>query len=134
MKLQRSTRYNPAWFVILPTINVLFVVLGYFALSKSFILQPGIAIRLPQSSFALRPERDPLLLSVTLDPVLTLFLDDRRITRAELAELLAKQTDKTRPLIIKADRRAPYELVMDLANLGLKHGLEVALATADPRS
>lgn len=133
MKLQRSTRYNPAWFVIVPTINVLFVVLGYFALSKTFVLQPGIAIRLPASSFALRPERNPLLLSVALDPVLTLFLDDRRVTRAEFIAQLDQQKNKTRPLIIKADRRASYELIMDLANQGLERGLEVALATADPR-
>lgn len=131
MKLQRSSRYHPAWFVIVPMINVLFVLFGYLALSKTFVLQPGIAVRLPASSFALRPERNPLLLSVTLEPVLTLFLDDRRISRAEFVALLDQQTDKARPLIIKADRRTPYELVLDLANIGLEHGLEVALATAD---
>lgn len=131
MKLSRSARWNPAWFVVVPTINVLFVVLGYFALSRTFVLQPGIAIRPPASSFALQPQQNPLLLSVTLDPVLTLFLDDRRLSIAEFEQTLDQPTDHARPLIIKADRNVPYELVMQLANAGLERGLEVALATAD---
>lgn len=132
MKLERSRRWNPAWFVIVPTFNVFLVVIGYFALSRTFVLQPGIAVRPPASSFALSPQMNPLLLSVTLEPVLTLFLGDRRLSVAEFEQALDQPSEQARPLIIKADRNVPYELVMQLANAGLERGLDVALAAADP--
>ena len=59
MKLTRSLKI-PVWlFSVIPLVNVVFLVVVFFALSSRFMLQPGMAVTLPASSFTLAP-REPL--------------------------------------------------------------------------
>ena len=55
MKLTRSLKF-PVWlFSLIPLVNVVFLVVVFFALSSRFVLQPGLAVTLPPSSFTLAP-------------------------------------------------------------------------------
>lgn len=132
MKLSRTVVYNPALFGIVPFVNVVFLVLIFFALSSRFVLQPGIGVVLPVSTFTLGPQRNPQLLSITSGPAPAIYFRDRKVNVEELDSALRDAAGKDRTLIVRADRLAPYDLVVQAANAGLRAGFAVILATAPP--
>lgn len=131
MKLSRTVNHNPALFNIIPLVNVMFLLLVFFALSSTFVLQPGISVTLPYSTFTLAPQRSPQIVSVTAAPVPAIFFHDQKLTLDELARNLADARIKNRTLIIKADRSTPYDLVMQIMNTGLQSGYSVVLAAGE---
>lgn len=131
MKLSRTINHNPALFNIIPLVNVVFLLLIFFALSSTVVLQPGIAVTLPYSAFTLAPQRNPQIISITGAPAPAIFFHDQRLTLDELAKSLADSRIKNRTLIIKADRSVSYDLVMRIMNRTLQMGFTVVLATND---
>ena len=129
MKLTRTVSHNPALFNLVPLVNVVFLVLLFFALSNTFVLQPGISVTLPYSSFTLAPQRNPQIVSVTSAPVPTIFFHDQKVTLDDLSKNLADSRIKNRTLIVKADDNTHYELIMQIANMGLQKGFSVVFAT-----
>lgn len=115
-------------------VNVLFLVFMLFAMSSRFTLQPGIAVSLPLSTFTLGPEQNPRVVSITAAPAPAVYFRDRRVTAEEFGERLGAAAGGERTLIIRADRGAPYELVMQITNEGLKRGYAVMLAAAPETS
>jgi biopolymer transport protein ExbD len=129
MKLTRTFQINPALFGIIPLVNVLFLVVFFFALSARFVLQPGLAVSLPSSSFTLSPRVDAQIISVTAAPVPTIYHRDQRVSLSELRQRLSQSTVKERSVILKADRNTPYDLVVQITDEALKLGFSVVLAT-----
>ena len=130
MKLHRTVRYNPELFNLVPLVNVLVLVLAFSSLSQTFIIQPGVSVTLPFSSFALGPQRNPLVVSITGGPMPLLYFDGRKVTMEELDRIFTRADTRERSLIVHADRAAPYEAVSNVMNLGLRHGFSVAAAAA----
>jgi biopolymer transport protein ExbD len=130
MKLARNSEWNPAIFAAVPLVNVLFLVVIFFTLSSRFALQNGLPVSLPFSSFSIRPPRNPQIVSISAAPVPAIFFEDQTFSLANFRAHLALIKSKDRSLIIKADRTVNYDLVMQVANEGLKNGYSVVLATA----
>src|SRR5687767_14181598 len=105
MKLTRTLKFNPALFGVIPLINVLFLVVAFFALSSRFALQPGMAVTLPASSFTLSPRINAQIVSVTAAPVPAIYHRDQRVSLDELRERLTQTSIKERAVILKADIR-----------------------------
>ena len=131
MKLTRTTRFNPALFGVIPLVNVLFLLLVFHALCTNFVLQPGISITLPFSTFALGSQRNPSIVTVTSAPAPAIYYRDEKFSFDGFAKTLAKDRGKNRTLIIKADRDAPYSLVVKIMSQGLQLGYAVVLATSN---
>lgn len=129
MKLTRNLRFNPALFAVIPLINVVFLVVMFFVLSSRFVLQPGLAVSLPASSFTLGPRINAQIVSVTAAPVPVIYHRDQRVSLDELRQRLEQANVKERSLILKADRSTPYDLVVRITNEALKLGYSVVLAT-----
>ncbi|MEI9896046.1 MAG: biopolymer transporter ExbD [Chthoniobacter sp.] len=133
MKLTRTLKFNPALFSVIPLINVIFLVVLFFTLSSRFVLQPGMAVTLPASSFTLGPRVDAQIVSVTAAPVPVIYHRDQRVTLDELRQRLAETKVRERSLIIKADKNTPYDLVVRITDEALKLGFSVILATDSER-
>jgi biopolymer transport protein ExbD len=133
MKLSRTVKFHPALFGLIPIINVLFLVVLFFAVGARFVLQPGIEITLPFSSWTLGPQKDPQILTITGGSAPAIFFRDRRWEIGEIHEALSAPDLKDHTLIVKADRSTPYALVVRVVDEGLKAGLPVVLATAPER-
>lgn len=133
MKLVRTLNIHPALFNLIPLLNVVFLVVVFFALSSRFVLQPGMAVTLPVSAFTLGPQRDARIVSVTAAPVPSIYFRDQKVTLDELRMQLTASRGTERSMIIKADRGTPYELVVQIMNEGLKLGFSVVLATSPER-
>lgn len=134
MKLHRTVKYNPELFNLIPLINVLFLALAFATLGNTFVVQPGLSIVLPVSSFVLSPQRHPQIVSITAGALPTIYFEDKRMEIDELGERLSRSEIKDRSLVIRADRAVPYELVSAVMNLGLQRGYSVAVAaTSQPQ-
>ena len=128
MKLTRSYTLFPGLIVVVPLINVLFLVVVFFAMSSRFVLQPGLAVTLPLSPFTLTPQHDSQIVSITSTPVPAIYHREQKVTIEELAVRLRDMRTRDRSLIIRADRGTPYELVMQITNQALQNGFSVILA------
>jgi biopolymer transport protein ExbD len=134
MKLTRTVKFHPALFGLIPVINVLFLVVLFVTVNSRFVVQPGIAVTLPFSSWTLGPQKNPQILTITGGAAPAIFFRDRRWEINEIRTALSSPDLKDHTLIVKADRTTPYALVIRVVNEGLRAGLPVVLATAPGNS
>ena len=87
-----------------PLIDMIFLLLIFFMLTSSFLIQPGIKINLPRvvTSEAARFENIELVISGEN----VVYLNGEAITREELKSMLSQAAKRKQPVLIKADRRA----------------------------
>ena len=130
MKLSRTKEYHFGWLAVIPLLDVIFLLIFFLLLSSNFILQPGISVALPVSRFALGPQINPQIISITGGPAPAIYFHDQKVSLEQLGPLLDKAKKEDRPIIIKADQATPYALVVAVTNVSLEHGIaSVSLAT-----
>ncbi|HZA38969.1 MAG TPA: biopolymer transporter ExbD, partial [Candidatus Baltobacteraceae bacterium] len=88
MKLSRTKEYNFGWLVLLGLVDVAFLLIFFLLLSSNFILQPGISVSMPFSRFALGPQVNQQIISVTGGTAPAIYFRDQKITLAQLGPLL----------------------------------------------
>ena len=131
MKLARTKEYHFGWLGLMAILDVIFLLIFFVLLSSNFILQPGIAVSLPASRFTLGPQTNPQIISITGGAVPAVYFRDQKVGLDQLGPLLDEAKREGRPVIVKADRLTPYELVVSVTNAALEHGISsVSLATA----
>ncbi len=134
MKLTRTEQFHFGWVGLIPMLNLVFLLIFFLLLSSNFILQPGISVALPLSRFTLGPQVNPQIISITGGAVPAIYFRDQKVAFDQLGPFLDAAKREGRPVIIKADRTTPYELVMSVTNTALEHGIaSVSLATAPAR-
>lgn len=134
MKLSRTKEYNFGWLVVIPLVDIVFLLIFFLLLSSNFILQPGIAVSLPFSRFTLGSLQNQQIISITGGGVPAIYFRDQKTTLEKIGPLLDAAKRENRSIIIKADRLTPYELVVAVTNAAFEHGVSsVALATAPPK-
>lgn len=130
MKLSRTKEYYFGWLIVLPLVDIVFLLIFFLLLSSNFILQPGISVSLPFSRFTLGPQTNQQIISITGGAAPAIYFRDQRTSIEQLGPLLDEAKREGRSIIIKADRLTPYELVVAVTNAALEHGISsVALAT-----
>ena len=130
MKLSRTTTISFGWLYVFPLLDVVFLLIFFFLLSSSFVLQPGIAVTVPFSRFTLGPQPNQQIISITGGPNPAIYLRDQKVTLSQLGPALDVTKREGRSIVIKADRLVSYDLVMAVTNAALERGISsVALAT-----
>jgi biopolymer transport protein ExbD len=131
MKLSRTKEYNFGWLLLIPLLDILFLLVFFLLLSSNFILQPGIAVSMPFSRFTLGPQLNQQIISITGGAAPAIYFREQKVTLEQLGPLLDAARTQSSSLIIRADRFTPYEMVVQVANAAIEHGItSVALATA----
>lgn len=113
-----------------PLVDIVFLLLLFFALSSSFILRPGIRVNLPFSSFRWGEEKERIVVSLTYDHIL--FLDNQRVSWEEFPQVLHSKVLKTESpiLIIRADEKSMHGRIIRIMDIARETGIEkVAIAT-----
>lgn len=130
MKLQRTLNpvFLPLMFV--PVADIAVALLFFLLAGGNYLLQPGIAVTVPDSPFLLSPQRDPQVVAITGPPAPAIYFKDRRMTTAELRTELGAAGANARTVIIKADRAAPVDLLVRVVNTAVESGRPVVLATS----
>ena len=134
MKLTRTKQYYFGWLLLIPLLDVIFLLIFFVLLSANFTLRPGIAVSLPLSKFQLAPQINQQIISITGGAIPTIYFRDQKITLEQLGPLLDLAKRDGQSIIIKADRMTPYETVAAVTNAALERGISsVALAGSAPR-
>ena len=104
-----------------PLIDVVFQLLLFFMLSSSFIMQPGIKVRLPKAvtSKVIYDKMD----IVTLAKNHRIFFNDLEISKDQLNYHLEQIADKEGMILIKADSAIPLGVVVDIWDLCRQAGI-----------
>ena len=134
MKLSRTKEYSFGWLVFLAVVDVTFLLVFFLLLSSNFILQQGISVSMPFSRFTLGPQTNQQIISITGGTVPAIYYRDQKVTTAQLGPLLDAAKREGLSIIIRADRSTPYEIVAQVTNAALEHGItSVALAATPSR-
>ncbi|MCJ7646401.1 biopolymer transporter ExbD [bacterium] len=112
-----------------PMADTVFLLLIFFMLSTSFVVQPGIQVKLPKAVTSEIQLKKDLILTITAENIL--FLNEEPVTLDKLGEALeaAFAQRKDRILIIKADQEVRHGMVvqaMDIAKLSGADRLAIA--------
>ncbi len=134
MNLRRSRAEDPE-VNLMPLIDVVFILLIFFMVSTTFQKESEIKIELPEaSSDPVEAERDSF--EIVIDADGRYFIDERQVVNNEL-DTLKKAISKSLgdrkelPVVIRADRRTPYESVVRAMDAASQLGLvQLSLATS----
>ncbi len=129
-----------------PAVNVVLLLLCFFLLSSSFVLQPGIKVDPPHTPFGSGTPASRLIVAVTLTPQQfdangaplkrepILYFNDQIVTLDGLSAALDRLPPSrvTPSLIIKADHDVTLDMLMSIQDIAFAHRLPVVEATQKP--
>jgi biopolymer transport protein ExbD len=112
MKFKRSIAIEKGRLDIAPLIDVIFLLLIFFMLTSSFILQPGIKVNLPKAVTSEVLQRELLIVTVTDGN--QIFIDDRPVNDDELVSRINLAAKQDHPLLIRSDKAANVGKVIEI--------------------
>lgn len=113
--------------------DVVFLLLIFFLLSSSFIVQPGIKVDLPRTQTSEPEPHNRVVVTVTERG--EMFLGARRIAPERLEEELRHALDPVQDipsLIIRADRVSQFHWVVSVLDAGRRAGYQRLLIASKP--
>ena len=128
MKFRKSARVEAGLrqIDIAPLIDCIFLLLIFFMLTSSFIVIPGVNVKLPK---ALAPEEiDVRSLTVVISSEDIVYLEGKPLTVKEVENFIKK--GKFASIFIKADRDASLGVVVKIWDVCKRFGIEkIGIAT-----
>ncbi len=113
---------------IAPLIDMIFILIIFFMLTSSFIIQPGIKINLPKAETSEVVKCENIELIVSRENVI--YLNGKVITAKELRVLLAQVSKRKQAILIRADRGASLGRVVEIWDMCREAGVrEINIAT-----
>lgn len=103
-----------------PLIDVVFLLLIFFMLSSSFILQSGIKVNLPRAVSAKSVDKTNTIITILKDR--TIYINDKLTSAGKLSSLLERVPKES--IIIKADGEVELDTVITVWDICRKLGIE----------
>ncbi len=147
MKLVRRLTYLRGPIDTAPLANVILLLLIFFMLGSTFVLQPGIKVELPRSPFGVGVSAQSHIVTILLEPERRdpttgealprepfLFFNDEMMKLPDLEARLQRVAHghAGQTLVIKADRAVPNGLLVEIMNVAMTARWSVVLATQRP--
>ena len=114
--------------------DIIFLLLIFFLLSSTFIVQPGIKVRLPKSETTEMTSERNIIISITRDG--SYYLDEEMVTLSSLPALLQQKfafgTEQV--VVIKADRDVTLQSAVDVMDISKNVGFERFSIATEPKS
>ena len=133
LKMRRERKRTKLVINITSMIDVIFLLLIFFLVTSTFSEQPGLQIELPHARGSASSPAERLVLYVTRKGAL--FLNQHPVDRAALPARLRREAEKgASGLLLKADRRVAYGLIVELMDLTHRAGIEKITALTAPEA
>lgn len=128
MRFRRHLELEKGRLDIAPLIDVIFLLLIFFMLTSSFILQPGIKVNLPAAiTSKIVPKENLEILINNEDHI---YIQKKRITIKELTSRLKMAAKAETPVLIRSDKQASLGKVVNVWDLCREVGISnVNIAT-----
>lgn len=118
---------------VAPWVNVVLLVLMFFVVNSSFVIQPGISLNLPTTPVTGGARFGDLVVTIPQEGMF--FFNDERMTLDGLAAALAREAREhpDAALLVEADGRIDHQTLVRVYGMAHQAGLrEVVLATRQP--
>lgn len=97
---------------IAPLIDMVFLLVIFFMLTSSFVLQPAIKVNLPRAVTSEAVKYRDVEITVSGENIV--YLDGKAITVADLKNLLREAAKRQQGILLKSDRRASLGKVVEI--------------------
>jgi len=116
-----------------PLIDVLFILIIFFAVSSTFLEQPGIELNLPEAESGVDRPIEKIVIHVDRDE--NVYINDEVVARKELAdkvqELIDDQEEKS--VTLNADTEVKHGTIISLMDDLRKRGIyKITVSTVKP--
>ncbi len=131
----RRKRRDTLTMDITPLVDVVFLLLIFFMLSTTFIVEPGIRIDLPKAN-ADMVKRGKSDVRVKVDKEGLFFLEKIKVTGQELEERLKEvaRVDSGALVVIEADEVSQHQYVVEVMDRARSAGLARMAIATKPRT
>ena len=130
MKLESYLPKQSPWLYITPLLNAILLLLVYFLFSSGLIVQSGIRVEKPRSTSRLTGFDRAHIITLAAGNESPIYLNGQRVTLEELRGKIAQQgRDGERRVIVHADSHTPAGRLIEVSNVALELGFEVAYST-----
>ncbi|MDZ4288047.1 MAG: biopolymer transporter ExbD [Prosthecobacter sp.] len=130
MKLESYLPKQSPWLYITPLLNAILLLLVYFLFSSGFIVQSGIRVEKPRSTSRLTGFDRAHIITLAAGNEAPIYFDGQRIALEELrGKIEAQGRDGERRIILHADRHTLAGRLIEVSNVALDLGFEVAYST-----
>jgi biopolymer transport protein ExbD len=126
MNLRGRNKINPTFNMSSMT-DIVFLLLIFFMLTSTLVTVSAIDVLLPKASGKTENSKS-VAVSITNNSLF--YIDKTTVTAANLeSEILRKVgIDKQKTIIIRGDKEAPYQHVMQVIDIANRHKLKMILA------
>ena len=128
MKFRKSARIEAGLrqIDIVPLIDCVFLLLIFFMLTSSFVIMPGINVKLPKAVTSQAIDSRSLTIVISSEDII--YIEDKPQTIGEIEDFIKK--GKFGSIFIKADRDASLGAVVQIWDLCKRFGIEkIGIAT-----
>jgi biopolymer transport protein ExbD len=130
MKLESYLPKQSPWLYITPLLNAILLLLVYFLFSSGFIVQSGIRVEKPRSTSRLTGFDRAHIITLAAGDQAPIYFDGQRVTLEQMrTRIEAQGREGERRIIVHADREAAAGRLIEVSNLALEMGFEVAYST-----
>ena len=127
-----TTRKRMVQFSTISLTDIVLLLLIFFLLTSSFVVQPGIKIKLPKAASGLQDDSNKIYITVTLDN--QIFLNQNQTDIANLASQLKQllKNDPQKMVVIKADKDLSLEKTIRIIDTAKLAGAERFMIATEP--
>ncbi len=114
-------------------IDVLFLLIIFFAVTSTFLEQPGVKLELPKTSTKDLQKVEKAVLLITKDG--RYYLRNKEVKKANLPALIrdAMKNSLDKSLIISADKRVEHGVVVEVMDMARQNGVVKLVIATEPK-
>ena len=126
MNLRGRNKVDPSFNMSSMT-DIVFLLLIFFMLTSTLVTVSAIDVLLPKAG---GKTENNTSISVSITSKSTFYIDKAKVSSLQLESEILKKVgvDKKKTIIIRGDKAAPYEKVMNVIDIANKHKLKMILA------
>ncbi len=127
-----TTRKRMVAFSTISLTDIVLLLLIFFLLTSSFVVQPGIKVKLPKAATGRQDDSDKIYLTVTSGQ--QIYLNQRKTAMNELGNRLRRlfAENPDRLVVVRADKDLSLEHTIKIVDIAKLAGAERFMIATDP--
>lgn len=112
--------------------DIVLLLLIFFLLTSSFVVQPGIKVKLPKAASGQQDDTNKIYITVTLED--QIFINQKKTSHSQLGTLLQQllKDDPSKLVVIQADKDLSLEKTIRIVDTAKLAGAERFMIATEP--
>ncbi len=107
-----------------PFVDIVLVILIIFMATATFIVEGKIPVNLPKAETGENKEISSKKIEISIKKDGSIYVDGKKVNRKLLEEYLSDERKKSDVVILRADKKTPFENIVFVVDICRKIGLE----------